>query len=328
VTVHFSRVAARLFAMPILFCAATVSAQEKVTVRMDFIAWGTHAAMHLANERGWFKEVGLDVTVQDGTGSNNTIQLVGTGQVDVGQVQLGVMPIARENGLQVRSIAAWFRKADLAVLVDRDSPAKTVKDLAGKTLVVFPGSPWTPYIDSYLRTGGQTRDTLKILNVAPAAMVSTYTAKQADGVMTPAPFGMPLVESTRPSKALLMADAGIAFPSYGLIASESTIEKRADMLRKMIRVQARAWDYIYAGNVDEAVQAIIKQRPNANLNPVFLKGQIEGYKAFIHTANSLGKPTGVQNDADWVEAIRDMERTNVIKPGRKPGEFYTNSLIN
>ena len=94
------------------------------------------------------------------------------------------------------------------------------------------------------------------------------------------------------------------------------------------RVQARAWDYLYAGNVDEAVQAIIKQRPNAGLNPVFLKGQIEGYKSFIHTANSQGKPTGVQNDADWLEAIRDMERANVIKPGRKPGEFYTNSLIN
>ena len=322
------RAVACLLTLPVCLSAGTACAQEKIIVRMDFIAWGTHAAMHLANDKGWFKEAGLDVTVQDGTGSSNTIQLVGTGQVDVGQVQLGGMAIARENGLPVKSFVAWFRKADLAVLVDRDSPAKSVKDLTGKSLVVFAGSPWSPYIDSYLRSGGQTRDTVKILNVAPPALISTYTARQADGVMTTAPFGAPLVESTRPSKALLMADAGIAFPSYGLIASESTLEKRAEVLRKLARVQIRAWDYIYAGNVDEAVQAIIRQRPNAGLNAVFLKGQIEGYKAFIHTANSQGKATGLQNDADWLDAIRDMERANVIKPGRKPSEFYTNNLLN
>lgn len=219
-------------------------AQEALTVRMDFIAWGTHAAMHLASEKGWFEEAGLDVTVQDGTGSGNTIQLVAAGQVDVGQVQLGVMAIAKEKGADLVSIAGWFRKSDLAVLVDRDSDIKTGSDLKGKSIVNFNGSPWSPYIASFLKNHGLNETDVSIVAVAPPALMSTYTAKQADTVMTTAPFGLPIIETARPSRAILMADAGIAFPSYGLIVRRETLEAKAEALKKLVDVQVRAWDYI------------------------------------------------------------------------------------
>src|SRR6185437_2128735 len=44
-------------------------ALEPLSVRFDFAPWGVHAGLHLAQQRGWFKEVGLDVDLQDGTGT-------------------------------------------------------------------------------------------------------------------------------------------------------------------------------------------------------------------------------------------------------------------
>lgn len=303
------------------------SAQEALTVRMDFIAWGTHAAMHLANEKGWFEEAGLDVTVQDGTGSGNTIQLVAAGQVDVGQVQLGVMAIAKEKGADLVSIAGWFRKSDLAVLVDRESDIKTGADLKGKSIVNFNGSPWSPYIDSFLKSYDLSQSDVSIVAVAPPALMSTYTAKQADTVMTTAPFGLPIIETARPSRAILMADAGIAFPSYGLIVRRETLEAKAEALNKLVDVQVRAWEYIYDGHIDEAVDAMIAQRPGLKLDPVVLKGQIELYQDFIETPNSEGKPFGVQTDEDWQAAIEAMETAGIIATGRTPSDFYTNELV-
>src|SRR5690606_39114222 len=107
----------------------------------------SHAAMHLAKHNGWFKEAGLDVDVQDGRGSGNTLQLVNAGQVDVGQIQLGLIPSARESGAKVIGIAGWDRRTDLCVLVDKDSPIEKIEDLKGKPIVVFAASPWAPYID-------------------------------------------------------------------------------------------------------------------------------------------------------------------------------------
>ena len=39
------------------------AAQDKLSVRLDFSPWGVQAAMHLAQNQGWFKQANLDVDI-------------------------------------------------------------------------------------------------------------------------------------------------------------------------------------------------------------------------------------------------------------------------
>jgi NitT/TauT family transport system substrate-binding protein len=307
---------------------AQAQAREKITVVLDFTPWGIHGAMHLAKQKGWFEQEGLDVDVQDGKGTLAGIQLVGAGRIDVGAVQLGPMAIARENGLPLVGIAGFARKGDLAVLVSADKGPKTAKELAGKKLVCFTGSPWVPFIGPFAKAAGIDGQ-FNVTMVAPPAMVATYASGDADGFLSLAPFGEPLVSKTRPARSILAADFGINFPSFGLIATEDTVKKRPAALRKLVQVQIRAWEYLYkdAAGLEEAVQAVMAQRPDAKLNPELLRGQMSAYRAFLDTDNTKGKRLGWQADADWVAAIRSMEQAAVIKPGRKPNEFYTNAFV-
>ncbi|MCY3983258.1 MAG: ABC transporter substrate-binding protein [Roseovarius sp.] len=300
---------------------------ETLAVRLDFSPWGVHAGMHLAEAKGWFDEAGLDIDLQDGKGTINTIQLVGSGQVDVGQVQLGLMALARENGLPLKSFAGWARRGDLAVLVDANSDINSVADLEGKKLVTFTASPWVPYIDNFLAAGGLTRDDVSILMVAPPAMVGTYASGEVDGFMTVGPFGLPLTAQSRPAKQILMDDADVTFPSYGLIAQESTLEERRDELAKLAQVQQRAWEYIFDGNVEEAADAIVSGRPDSNLNRDVLIGQIEAYRDFFHTERTRNLPIGVQSAEDWADALAAMEAADIIKPGQQAEDFFTNELL-
>ena len=273
------RIAALTGALSFAFNSAAQA--ERLTVRLDFIPVGFHTAMHLANEKGWFAREGLEVDIQDGTGSLNTIQLVGSGQVDVGQVQLGVMAIAREKGIPVKSFAGFVRKSDLGVIVPRDSGIKTVKDLKGKKLLCFSASPWAPFIGNFLAKGGLDSSSVEISMVPPATMASVYMAKGADGIMTVEPFGLPIVEKMRPSTSIRLADYGINFPSYGLIATETTIANRKDALAKFAKVQIETWEYIWSGHVDEAVDALIKARPNIKLDRDVVRGQLEFNKSLF-----------------------------------------------
>ena len=62
--------------LPIALAAGAIlpaSAADKLSVRLDFSPWGVQAAMHLAQSKGWFKDAGLDVNIQDGRGSGNKI---------------------------------------------------------------------------------------------------------------------------------------------------------------------------------------------------------------------------------------------------------------
>jgi NitT/TauT family transport system substrate-binding protein len=315
----------------LFFCCVTasiapVSAADKLSVRLDFSPWGVQAAMHLAQNKGWFKEANLDVDIQDGRGSGNTIQLVNAGQADVGQVQVGLVGSARAKGATIKSIATFQRRTDLCVLVDRDSPVSKVADLRGKTVVVFAASPWAPFVDVYLKSGGLTRDDLKVDVVDPAALWGTYIAKRADGLMSTVGSAIPIAEESRPSKCLLASDANIAFPSYGLVAREDTIASKGPALHRLIQVEQRAWQWL-AEHPDDGVKAMIAERPDAKLDPKILLGQIKLTLDYFDTPASKGKPIGWQAKEDWDAALKSMQAAGVLNAGWKADDYYTNALV-
>jgi NitT/TauT family transport system substrate-binding protein len=295
-------------------------------VRLDFSPWGVHAGMHLAKSKGWFKDAGLDIDIQDGRGSGNTIQLVNAGQVDVGQVQLGLVASARAQGSTIKAIAGFRRKTDLCILVDKDSPVAKVADLKGKTVIVFAASPWAPFIDSHLKAGGLTRNDVKVDFVDPAALWGTYTAKRADGLMSTVGSALPVAEKPRPSKCLLISDAGIEFPSYGLVAREETIAAKGPVLKKLIAVQQRAWKHLET-NLDDGVKAIVAERPDAKLDAAVLKEQVRLTIEYFDTPASKGRPIGWQAEADWARSLQAMEAAGVIKAGWKATDYFTNALV-
>lgn len=310
----------------LLVLAAPALADEKLTVRLDFSPWGSHAAMHLAKHNGWFKEAGLDVDVQDGRGSGNTLQLVNAGQVDVGQIQLGLIPAARQGGAHVKGVADWARRTDLCVLVDKDAPIEKVADLKGMSLVVFAASPWAPYIDTFLAAGGLDRNNTTVEFVDASALWGTYTAGRADGLMSTVSSALPLAEATRPSKCLTSDMADLYFPSYGLVASDDTIKNRPDALKKLIAVQQRAWAEL-AKNPDLGVEAMQAERPDAMLNADILREQIRLTIEYFDTPATEGKPIGWQATEDWEAALKGMERAGVVPAGWNVNDYFTNELI-
>ena len=316
-----------LLAAAMALAPLAASAQDKLSVRMDFAPWGIQAGMHLAEVKGWFKEAGLVVDVQDGRGSGNTLQLVNAGQVDVGQIQLGLLAQSRENGATVKSFAGFDRRTDLVVLVDRDSGIKKVQDFKGKTLVVFAASPWAPLIDLWLKKGGLDRNSVTISFVDPAALWGTYTAKRADGLMSTIGSALPVAEKPRPSHGVLAEDAGIAFPSYGLIATEATLKSKADVLKRLVATQQKAWAYMRDGGIEEGVAAMLKQRPDARLDPAVQREQIKITLDFFDTPATKGKPIGWQAEADWKQHIDMMVAAGALKSAPKPSDLYTNDLI-
>ena len=318
--------ASTLMLLTAIALGTPASAQDKLSVRLDFSPWGVQSAMHLAKNKGWFKEANLDVDIQDGRGSGNTIQLVNAGQADVGQVQVGLVGSARTKGATIRSIATFQRRTDLCILVDKGSPISRVADLRGKTVVVFAASPWTPFIDVYLKSGGLTRDDLKVDVVDPAALWGTYIAKRADGLMSTVGSALPIAEEPRPSKCLLASDANVAFPSYGLVAREDTIASKGPALRRLIQVEQRAWQWLRE-HPEDGVKAMIAERPDAKLDPKVLLGQIKLTLDYFDTPASKGKPIGWQAKEDWDAALKSMEAAGVVNAGWKSSDYYTNALI-
>jgi NitT/TauT family transport system substrate-binding protein len=308
--------------------SALAQAPEKLKVRLDWTPWGVHAAMHLAQQKGWYKAAGLDVELEDGNGSVTTVQIVGGGSdFDVGHAALGPMMIARDKGLPVKAIAVFARTSDLGMLAPVGSGIKGPKDLKGKKVAYTAGSLEAPFIDAFLAAGGLKRDDLELVNVDAAAKGATYVSGRADAVFSTIPFFEAAVAQARPSISVKFADYKLPMPSFGLFATEEKLASRREAIAKFASITAASWQYIYNGHEDEAVEAIVAQRPQAKLDKKVLRGQIESLRGFFHLPVAAGETLGAPVASDWSEAVKTLSQANLIKAGADAKNFYVPGLV-
>lgn len=298
-------------------------------VRLDWLPSGYQTPFFLAQEKGWYQKAGLAVTIDQGKGSAQTVQLVGAGQYDAGLAYLAVMAFARNKGMPVKSIAGFFRKGDLSLLVPVNSPIKGPKDCKGKRLVYTAGSMETPFLDAWFAAGGLKRTDAELIQVDASAKISTYVLPTSDGTFTSAAYSVPVADQNRATRAIPFADFGMNMPGFGILANDTALKNKGDALKKFASITSGAWAYIVKGHhEDEAIQAMMKAHENdKSVQARLLKEQLDLSLPFLDTPASKNLPIGVQAESDWADAIKVMEAAKTIDPGSKPKDYYTNDYL-
>lgn len=318
-----------LVALPALISSRPLFANtnETVTVRLDFSPWGIHAPFHLAQSKGWFADVGINPTFDDGNGSVATVQIVGNGQYDIGHASLGPMAIARGKGVPVRSFVTLFGQNDIGLMVDKELNVKKIADIKGKTIAYTPGSLEGPFLDKFLAAGGLTRADLSLQSVDASAKVGMYVNRRVDGVFSSPTFTLAQFVAHRPADVLRFADYGLDFLGYGLFSTNDAIAKRPKVLGQFASVVAGAWNYIFAGHEDEAVKAIIAARPQARLQPEVLRGQIEELRKYVSLPGRQGSPALAVTAADWQATLRILSDVQLVPANAVADDYFVSSLL-
>ena len=310
--------------------AAPASAADDahtVKVRLSWITSGYQAPFYLAAEKGWYKKAGLDVSIEPGTGSVTTIQLVNGGKYDAGEANLSNMVLARRQGMAVTSIAGFFRTGDVCITVPQDSAIHGPGDLKGKKIIFTAGSFEGPFIDSFLAAGGLKRDQVEFVNMDVNARNPIYGDGRADGMFGSPVGSLIIINKLRPSRAILFADWGLNLPGFGIVVSEAGLKAKPEAMGAFASAVAGAWTYIAAGHEAEAVDAIMKARPDDRVDADDIKQQLHNSIPFLYSKATAGWPIGVQSEEDWKHTLAVMEKAGAIPPGSKPDEYYTNDYL-
>lgn len=313
-----------------LIMTSVQAADPKLSVRVDWTPWGMHAGLHLAKQKGWFKEAGVDVKISDGKGSSLLMQQVAARDVDVGWAQIGTMMVAACKALPVKAVSVLARAGDLGFMADR-SKYKTLADLRGKKLAYSATSGAGPFLETFLKAAGVSKKDFKVVNVDASSLVSVYTSGEAEASFSTVGFFLPIVSKKRPAYGITMASVGIHIPSYGLVSHPKVIAEKAEALKRFVPVVGKAWKYIFESdaNLDEAIDAIASQRPNEKLDKAVMKGQAGIYKelGLFHTKRTQGKVFGWSHPDDMADAHKVLESVGLCKPGKATSDFFTNEFV-
>lgn len=311
----------------LLIAGVPAQADDSITLRLDFFTAAIHSPYFLAQQRGWFKKAGLDVKIDDGSGSINTTQLVDGGNYDLGEVSLGAIAPGRAKGLNVIAVAAYLRQGSIGILVREELGAKTLRDLEGKKVLFTASSMEGPFIDQLFAGNGVPLDKVTLMNVDGPSKIGLYMNGGADAVVTDIPGMMSIAKGHVPSVALPFSDYGLYIPSFGLIARPDELKTKGDAIKRFNSVACAAWQYIMDGHDDEAVAATIAERPNSPSKPDALREQLVQYRKFLVTPATTDMPVCFQSAIDWSRAIETMERAKLIPAGTKPSDYFTNDYI-
>ena len=310
------------------FGSARAQSPAKLSLRFDFLPYGSHGPFYLAQERGWFRDAGVEPSFEDGNGSATAVQLVDGGRHDLAYVSFASSMVARDKGMTIKAVAGVLRKSDLGVLVDERSDIHKPKDLEGKRIFFSPASVETLFIDTWFRQNGVEKSKVNLTALDVGTKVSTYLGGQGDGMFVPLPIYTVRESIPRLSRGMPFADFGLPLPGFGVIASDTAIRTKAPAIRGFLVALRRAWTGIQDRSlIDEATEALLKNRQQSRLAPGYVRAQLEAVIPYMDTAATAGKPLFWQAPEDWAAALKSSEAAGVIKANSRPENFYTNDLL-
>jgi NitT/TauT family transport system substrate-binding protein len=240
------------------------------------------AGYYVAKDKGFYKEVGLDVTIRPGGPDINPSQVIAGGGADVIVDWMPSALATRERGVPLVNIAQVFQRSGLQLTCRRDSGIKSPADFKGRTLGVwFSGNeyPFLAWMNKLnLKTTGGA-DGVKVLR--QGFNVDPLLQKQADCIstMTYNEYWQVIDAGVKPEQLLVFKyeDQGVATLEDGLYALEKTIAdpKAADRLARFVKASMKGWEYA------------IKNQPESV--KIVLKNDASGAQTEKHQARMLGE---------------------------------------
>ncbi|MGE3991676.1 ABC transporter substrate-binding protein, partial [Pseudorhodoplanes sp.] len=116
--------------------AAPAAAQTKLKMVLNWKYQGPQGWFFLADDRGYFKAEGLDVTMDQGNGSGAAVPLVANGTYDIGFGDINALIELAAKKPEEAPVAVYvmYNRPPFTVAVKADSPIKEPKDFVGKKL--------------------------------------------------------------------------------------------------------------------------------------------------------------------------------------------------
>jgi NitT/TauT family transport system substrate-binding protein len=192
---------------------ATPPAQAETKLKM-VLNWkyqGPQGWFFLAQDRGYFKEAGLDVIMDQGNGSGAGVPLVANGTYDVafGDINALIELAAKKPDDAPIAVYVMYNRPPFTIAVKADSPIKSPKDLEGKTLGGAANDGALKLFPAFCKLAKIDCTKINITNMQPNLREQMLMQGQVDGV-----FGY--VNTIRFSAKLLgVDDSKIRYINYG-----------------------------------------------------------------------------------------------------------------
>ncbi|PZW40844.1 NitT/TauT family transport system substrate-binding protein [Humitalea rosea] len=220
---------------------------ERLRLVLNFHPDGGTAAFFLAKERGYYREAGIDLTLDGSSGSGDAITRVASGayQVGVGDMATLAQFLVRNPDTAPRAVMPLHDSSPQAVVSLARSGIGKPSDLVGHVIGQGPSDGASRMFPAFCRLNGVDISKVNLRQVTSQLRDSLLLTQQVDGVTgyDYTVFFNLKANGTKPEDIRIMryGDHGMDFYGNAILASQSMIAERPDVLRRFLAASARGW---------------------------------------------------------------------------------------
>ena len=306
--------------------ANAASAQTPVKVLLDWAWLPYHAAFITAQEKGYYKEAGLDVTLEQGRGSASTALLLSQGGFDIAHLNvtnaaqmIGKGGAIKVVGLYQHKTAAAFIGIKGKVKLDGPQSLKSIK--IGST----PGGSDGLSVKVFTAANGMKITDLNIVALDANAKTAALFGGSIDAVSGDSPAFNAYVRATNQEPVVLqLSDVGVPLLGFGFAANNAYLAKNPEVVRKFIAASKRG--------IAEAARDL-KAACELMQAKVHLSGTVERCVDYNQGLLALSTPPtdpswGRQTDEEWKKLLDTLKSTGELPGDDRPlSAYYTNEFV-
>jgi NitT/TauT family transport system substrate-binding protein len=302
-----------------LATAAIAADLTKITFQLNYPAAGYNAGYELAVEKGFYRDVGLDVTIEPGNGSQITAQLVAAGKADIAFADASPVMKLISQGAKMKVLATILQGNPNQVTALKKTGLKSVADIKGRSVAMPNGGSQVAMFPLVLAANGLKDTDIKIVNMPPDSMVPSLLQGTVDVILGSVDaYGPQLKSMNVETDNFLFIDSGAPTVSTSIIASDAFLEAHPDQARAFVAASLKGW-YAALDDQPAAIAAMKKIFPDAN--DKLAPGQVDATKFLmcVNRAKFVGKATPEQ----WNDTVKIFAAIGVLPADIPATKYYT-----
>jgi NitT/TauT family transport system substrate-binding protein len=279
--------------------------------------------IQLAKGKGYFSEVGLDVSFAVGRGGVDVAKMVGAGNAPLGGIVADGPIMVRGNGVPVKIVAVFGGRGFMQLVVREDAGISKPADLKGKTITVMSYQDTTFYaLLGLLASVGLTQNDVNIQSVGPTG-VWEFVATGKSAGMAGVPDWIPPVQAAGVKVKVIPSDEFFPHMAQGIAASDQLIKDKPEMVRKFVRAALRGMKDIM-DDPDQAADDFVRFVPEWKGKEGAVKSALNYYAKLVYPGQAqLG-----EINPDRLRSLQDFYLSKgFIQKATPVEELYSNAFI-
>jgi NitT/TauT family transport system substrate-binding protein len=307
-----------------LVLSSVAQAQDKVSLRLNWYLGGLHVPFYYGKEQGIYAAEKIDVTINEGRGSANTVQVVAAGSDTFGLADSSSVISTAAKGADVKSVMTVLSSTGFSVVSLASTGIRTPKDLEGKRLAVSPGDPLAQLLRAVAAVNNVDMSKISLVQVDPSAKVVSVLEKRADALLGGADDQFFLIKyrGFEPA-ALRFADHGGNIVGMTILTRGDLIKSNPDLVRRFVRATIKSWEEARK-NPGAAVDAAMKVKPDLNRQSMLDQLQVDF--ELMDSKNVKGR-TGFGAQADWEQTLNLLKQYRGLETNLPWTAFHTNEFV-